>query len=336
MATIHGEGGAAIPKAFIKALKRHGGDIKVRTKVDKLLLEGRGRNRKVIGVRLEDGSEIRAKVVISNADPHITFTEMMDLQDVPRALQRRLKKTRYSLSALSLFLAVDMDLAGAGMNSGNMWYSKRPDTEPMYDLALAPDLSQVTEIPGCFLTCTTLKDPSARRDKIHTLESFAFVSYEAFKRWEDSHQDDRPQAYADLKSRMTDLLFERIEELVPGMRDNVVFEALGTPLTNKYYVNATEGNLYGLEKTMDQIGPFGFPIDPAIDGLYLCGASTEGHGVAGATLSGLTAAQKILGCRKRDLLTEKGQSIRIYPSDKPEEWPAELQPKWLRDESQVA
>jgi all-trans-retinol 13,14-reductase len=329
-------GGMAIPRAFIKALKRHGGELKVRAKVESLLMEGTGRNRRVTGVRLEDGTEISAKVVISNADPHVTFGQLMKPEDVPRKLQKRLDKTRYSLSSLSLFFAVDMDLRAAGVDSGNIWYSTSPDIEPMYDLATAPDLDQVTSLPGCFLTATTLKDPSARTDGIHTCESFAFVSNEAFKKWEHSHQDDRPQAYEDLKSRMTDLMFERIDELVPGIRDHVVFDALGTPLTNKYYVNATEGNLYGIEKTMDQIGPFGFPIDPPVNGLYLCGASTEGHGVAGATISGLNVAAKVLGCRKSELLGERGQSLRIYPCDHPEEWPADLQPRQRKPEPQVA
>jgi phytoene dehydrogenase-like protein len=229
-----------------------------------------------------------------------------------------------------------MDLRAAGMTSGNMWYSKSADTEPMYDLASRQSLEDLKEIPGCFLTCTTLKDPSARKDGIHTLESFAFVSYDAFKKWESTHQDDRPAAYEALKAKMTDLLYERVGELVPGIRDNVVFEALGTPLTNRYYVNASVGNLYGTEKTMDQLGPFGFPIDPPIKGLYMCGASTESHGVAGATISGLAVATKVLGCRKRDLLTATGQETRIYPSDHPELWPEELQPKRTKKESKVA
>ena len=117
---------------------------------------------------------------------------------------------------------------------------------------------------------------------------------------------------------------------MPGIRDHVVFHALGTPLTNKYYVNSTMGNLYGIEKTIDQIGPFGFPIDPPIPGLYLCGASTESHGVAGATCSGLAVAAKVLGCRQQELLTEKGQNIRIYLCDKPDTWPEDLQPKQQR------
>ena len=330
------KGGAmAIPRAFIKALKRHGGEIKVRAKVEALLMEGSGRSRRVVGVRLQDGTEISAKVVVSNADPHATFQLMQD-EDVPKKMQKRLKKTRYSLSALSLFFAVDMDLRAAGMDSGNLWYSVEPEIEPMYDLSQMPNLDGVTSLPGCFLTATTLKDPSARSDGIHTLESFCFVSDKAFEQWRGTPHEERGQAYEDLKARLTDMMFERIEELVPGIRDHVVFQALGTPLTNRYFLNASEGNLYGIEKTMNQLGPFGFPTNPPINGLYLCGASTEGHGVGGATISGLAAATKVLGCRKRDLLTETGQSLRTYLCDQPQTWPAELQPRVRKAEPQVA
>ena len=40
----------------------------------------------------------------------------------------------------------------------------------------------------------------------------------------------------------------------------------------------------------------------------------------GVTASGLVAAGQILGCGLTDLLTERGPSLTIYPSERPEEW----------------
>ncbi len=53
-------GGGAIPRAFIKRLKKNGGEIRTRTRVDRILVEGTGDGRRAVGVRLEDGEEIRA------------------------------------------------------------------------------------------------------------------------------------------------------------------------------------------------------------------------------------------------------------------------------------
>jgi hypothetical protein len=95
-------------------------------------------------------------------------------------------------------------------------------------------------------------------------------------------------------------------------------------LTNEHYINATRGNLYGIEKSRKQVGPWAFPVQSEIEGLLMCGASTESHGVAGVTGSGLTAARTILKCRMSELLTQHGPELRIYPSEDSTQWPPDL------------
>ncbi|MCA9492439.1 MAG: NAD(P)/FAD-dependent oxidoreductase, partial [Myxococcales bacterium] len=169
------KGGArALPKAFIKALRRHGGQIKVRARVAAILTEG-GR---AIGVRLADGTEITARNVVSNADPHVTFG-LLPASQLPARLKRRLDRTTYGISALSLFLASEVDARAAGMTSGNVWWMASSDPDESYRYAIDPNPLARGPIPGAFLTCTTLKDPSERKDGIHTFEAFTFVSPEA-------------------------------------------------------------------------------------------------------------------------------------------------------------
>jgi hypothetical protein len=53
--------------------------------------------------------------------------------------------------------------------------------------------------------------------------------------------------------------------------------------------------------------------------------------VAGASLSGLAAAQHVLGLeRPEDCLGPADGSLRIYPADRPEEWLPELEAKKQR------
>jgi len=49
-------GGFVIPRAFVRALKRAGGEIRLETRVERILLK----DGKAIGIRLEDGEEIGA------------------------------------------------------------------------------------------------------------------------------------------------------------------------------------------------------------------------------------------------------------------------------------
>lgn len=323
-------GGAAIPRAMIRALRRAGGAIRVRAPVERILLERRGGRRRAVGVRLRDGSEVRAGTVISNADPHVTFDRLVGREHLGFRLRRRLDRTRWSVSALSLFLAVDMDLRGMGFDSGNTWRYEHADLEGIYRLGTDARALEAGEVPGLFVTVTTLKDPSKMRRGHHTIEAFTFVPWEAFRRWEGSPCGARPADYAALKRRLEDAMLRAVGRVIPGVEERVVFRELGTPLTNRHFVEASFGNLYGTEKSRFQIGPWSYPIRTEIEGLLLCGASTISHGVLGATLSGLIAAARALGCRTRDLLRGGGSAIRTYPSDRPEEWPEELRGKLAR------
>ena len=89
-------------------------------------------DKKVLGVELESGEEIRAGVVISNADPDATFVKMIGREKLSPRLQRKVDSVRYSMSCLSLFFATDMDLRGAGLDSGNMWYYDHADVDKIY------------------------------------------------------------------------------------------------------------------------------------------------------------------------------------------------------------
>lgn len=149
-------GGFAIPRAFVRALKRAGGELRLETSVKRILLE----EKRVVGVELEDGTVIRADVVISNADPEVTYGKLIGRDHLNGRFLRKLDKAKYSTSSLSLFFAVDMDLREAGLDSGNFWFYDHEDVDALYKQGLTAETLDA-ETPGMmFLTVTTLKDRS--------------------------------------------------------------------------------------------------------------------------------------------------------------------------------
>jgi phytoene dehydrogenase-like protein len=313
-------GGHAIPEAFVRHICRHGGQVKLRTEVSRILIE----DGKVLGVRLADGREVRADVVVSNADPGVTWGKLVAPEHLGWQLRHRIEKLHYSVSTISLFMAVDMDLRAAGLDSGNIWYSRTPDIDAVYEFAERAELRGTETIPGLFFNATTLKDPSMRHDGLHTVEAMTLSSVDAFARWKDNAPGARAADYARLKEDLAERILDAIESFVPGLREHVVFRAVGTPLTNMHYLHATRGGIYGTEKTLGNLGPFSFSVETHIRGLYQCGASTIAPGINGVTNSGLDAAAAALGCRRDDLLHATGQALRVYPADHPESWPADL------------
>lgn len=314
-------GGFAIPRAFVRALKKAGGELRLETSVKRILLE----EKRVVGVELDDGSEIRADIVISNADPEVTYGKLIGRENISGRLLRKVENAKYSTSSISLFFAVDMDLREAGLDSGNFWFYDHEDVDALYKQGLTAETLE-TETPGMmFLTVTTLKDPTKMHQGHHTCEAFTFVGYEAFEQWAGEKSGEHSAGYEALKEELSWKMFQGLEKRVPGISKHVVYWSLGTPLTNEHYINATRGNLYGIEKSRSQSGPLGFAVDTPLEGLYMVGASTMSHGVSGATSTGLSAARKILNCRMSEILKQNGPELRIYPAEDISQWPEDLQ-----------
>ena len=327
----HG-GGHAIPNALIKQIEAHGGEVMLHTEVTRILVE----DGRAIGVRLADGREVRANIVVSNADPQVTWGRLVEPEHVGPFLRHRIAHQRYSVSILSVFLGVDMDLRAAGLDSGNVWYSRTTDIDECYRAAERSDLGSIGAIPGIFFSATTLKDPSLRSDGLHTIEAMALATPKAFSRWLGSTHGQRPADYARTKEALADKILDAVEHVVPGLREHIVFRAIGSPLTNQHFVRASEGAIYGTEKTLRNLGPFAFPLRSHIRGLFQCGASTLAAGINGVSKSGLHAAAAALDCKPDELLDAKGQTLRIYPSEDPGSWPESMRPKPRVDPAAVA
>jgi all-trans-retinol 13,14-reductase len=300
-------GGAYIlPRAFVRALKRSGGEIRLSTPVNKIIVE----SRVAVGVEICSGEILHAKNIISNTDPETTFIKLIGKEHLSNKFIKKLGKVCYSTSSLCMFLAVDLDLKRMGYDSGNYWYYEHSDLDKIYLLGQT-DYTVHNEPVAMFMTITSLKDPSKIKKGIHTIEAFCFTNYESFKKWEKEPRGERSNEYQSLKSEIMDRMLSFLEKRIPSIKNSVVFKDLATPLTNAHYINSHEGNIYGTDKIARQIGPFGFNTKTEIKNLYLCGASTLSHGVAGATGTGLRAAATILNCKTKDLLKQNGPELEI-------------------------
>jgi phytoene dehydrogenase-like protein len=316
-------GAKSIPRAYIRELRRRGGSIRMRTRVKRIVVEG----KRAVGVDLEGGEMIRAQHIVCNADPAMTYGKLLASEHCKRQLWN-VKRMEYSVALVSIFCAVDMDLKAMGYDSGNYWWYRGTDVDDLY--ARMEKKMPGPTVDGLFLTITTLKDPGHSSHGHHTLEMFTFVPYGPFEKWSASPPDVRSPDYLSLKRALGDKILEAAENVIPRLRDHVKFLEVGTPLTNDFYCETYRGASYGTAKTPWQLGPFSFDQRGPVKGLHFCGASTLSHGVGGASLSGLFAAQHVLEREKADdLLGPADGSLRIYPADRPEEW---LVPGAARDE----
>ncbi len=319
-------GAAAIVKAMLSGIKKHGGKIITGKRITRILIEGEQKYT-ATGVELENGERIFAKRVISNADPGKTFLDMVGSAHLSSKLQKRLTKTKYSISSLILFLVVDMDVRQAGLDTGNIWVKngKDVDEDQLFEEMLNENFDTGEGFSSFFVSCTTLKDPTHYKGRFHTLEVIAFADYQRFKDYENGRKSPE---YLHLKEKITGKFIAGLEKIIPGVGESIVLKELATPLTNEFYINSTEGNTYGTEKSANQIGLRGFKPETEIQNLFLCGASVSGHGISGASYSGVQTAANILKCTIGDLIQpEPEQKITIVNAENEEEYKDFLQIK---------
>jgi phytoene dehydrogenase-like protein len=296
-------GAKSIAAAYVRELRANGGEIRLRARVRRILLEG----RRAIGVELDDGETLRADRVISNADATLTYGKLLPPGAAPRQ-QRRARRAELSVSCLSLFAATDLGLS-KGWDGGNYWWYRHQDVDGIYGRMLRQEPGE--ELEGLFLSIPTLKDPPAVTGQ-HTLEMFTFLPYRCFERWEGQPCGERDPEYRSYKQRLIDRMLSAAERIIPGLRRHLTFCELGTPLTNDHYCASPRGAAYGTAKGRFQVGPFSFSTKSPIQGLYLCGASTLSHGVLGAATTGLEAAAAALEVPSEGLLEPEDGSLQIW------------------------
>ena len=313
-------GGGAIVKAMTKVIKKNGSEVRTSSRVKRILLEG-NKKKRAVGVELESGKKIYAKNIISNADPSITYLNLIGSNNLSSKLSKKLAKTKYSCASLMLFVTVDMDVRKAGLDSGNIWMMDNKDSDEVFDDLMKVDISSGEVFPNMFISCTTLKDPSSFDGRYHALEVITFISRESFNHLKEE-KNQRSEEYEKFKTHLTQKMINGLEKVLPGVSSKIVQKELGTPMTNEFYINSTEGSVYGTEKSFKQTGPFAYKAETEIENLYLCGASVMSHGVAGATYSGVQTAAIILKCQQEDLMkVDESQNLRIYDAEDSSQYP---------------
>jgi len=91
-------GNISISKAFISAIRKYGGKVRLNATVKKVMIE----DGAAVGVRLKDGHEFRAPVIISNADIKTTVKDLVGEAHFPKDYVQRIRNLAYSAAAVTL------------------------------------------------------------------------------------------------------------------------------------------------------------------------------------------------------------------------------------------
>ncbi|EFL17232.1 NAD(P)/FAD-dependent oxidoreductase [Streptomyces sp. C] len=288
-------GGQVLAASLVEALEAHGGELRTRSRVGRILVE----DGRAAGVEMRDGEVLRAPLVISNADYRRTVLDLVGEEHFGRRLVAKTRQAEMALPFATLYIALDRELPARP--NANLWWYRNGDIEAAYqDLAD----ERVDEVPLLFFSFASLKDPGARNVCPPGHSNFQVMTlcppgYEFWGVNEGPAAGERYRrnaGYQDRKARLTEAMLRAAEEAIGPFREHIVHLEAATPISHERYTLATGGTPYGLAHW----GGVGGRPDTAttVEGLYVVGASTRyGSGITGAAVGGMACAGQITGRR---------------------------------------
>jgi len=284
-------GSARIAEAVAPLIEAAGGQIVIGAEVSMVLVEG-GR---AVGVRMADGRELRAELVISDAGvPNTVFRLLPEGTPGRGALLATLEHAARSASHICLYAGLEHTDSELGLGRSNLWVYPSTDQDGDFDRYLA---DPEAPLPLVFISFPSAKDPDfARRyPGKATIEVVSMASYDRFRGWEGTNWMKRGEDYEALKDELSRRLIEVLEREVPEVKGKIAYHELSTPLSTRHFADYAEGEIYGLEHTPARFRERALRPRTGLKGFYLTGQDVCTAGIAGALFGGTVAASSILG-----------------------------------------
>ncbi len=266
-------GSGAIVTALVKGLERWGGELRLNSPVERVVVEA----GQATGVLLQGGRRLSAPVVISNATVWDTYGQLLAPEDLPPAFRQRSLQT----PAVHSFMHLHLGLRAEGLEGLTGHHVVVHDS----------DLTQ----PGhtCMISIPSVWDQSLAPEGHHVVHAYTLEPYAGWRR-----DDDYPMR----KRQRAEPLFRALERVIPDVRSRIALELIGTPLTHAHYLRRHQGT-YG-PAIAAQDGLFPNHRTP-VSGLYRVGDSTlPGIGVPAVAASGILCANTLVSPRQTKTLLE--------------------------------
>ncbi len=282
-------GSSRIAAGAAAVIAEAGGEVFVGADVERVVLE-QGR---AVGVRMVDGRELRAPLVISDAGAPNTYGRLLDPEVAERTLMpARLRSVGPSSGHLSLYLGLDATDSALGLDGTNLWIYPERNRERAFERFLAdPD----APIPLVYASFPSAKDPTfaARFPGKATVELVTLANMDWVERWQDAQWKRRGADYEAWKARMSERLLEVLVQQRPSIAGHIAHAELSTPLSTRHFTAHPRGEIYGLNHTPAR---FRLPlrVETGIPGFLLTGQDLVSCGVAGALFGGALTAGVVL------------------------------------------
>ncbi|HWP96564.1 MAG TPA: NAD(P)/FAD-dependent oxidoreductase [Syntrophomonadaceae bacterium] len=266
--------------AIAQRYKDLGGKISYKAMVEKIIVE----DNRAVGVRLTDGTEERADIVVSAADAHSTIFDMLDGKYIDAQIRSRFSS--WPLFKPLVLLSYGVAREYVGEKSSQIISLKSPVTV------------MGKEIKEIFLRIFNYDSTLAPVGKT-VLQATLETDYEP---WMELVKDEA--AYNEEKSRVAAEIMTRIEELYPGTSQALEVTDVATPYTFWHYTRNYRASYEGWLMTREASQTLLPKTLPGLDNFYMAGQWVEpGGGIPPALYSGRNLVRILCELENRVFIT---------------------------------
>jgi all-trans-retinol 13,14-reductase len=273
-------GPSQIAECVRPILEQHGGQLAVSSPVQRILVEG----DTAVGVRLEDGTEIRSKLIISDASAYTTFCELLD-DEVSRRhnYRQRFEEIGPSPSHVYLLLGYDEEL---DLPKEIIWHMPTYEGVSRWDLSTHDDLykkQMKLQGMGGYLLSPSAREPLSRQR--YPGKSTVVVLAEGIPAWVQRARDDGAFK-ADFSRALEENLLKIVHRHMPMLKGKTP-KLVRSGLPMGCNVRAWHGCSLGLEPSGERFVKHTHWLRPktTITNLWLTGQDSFSAGFAGSMVA---------------------------------------------------
>eukprot|EP00057_Strongylocentrotus_purpuratus_P017746 XP_011672220.1 PREDICTED: putative all-trans-retinol 13,14-reductase [Strongylocentrotus purpuratus] len=295
-------GASEIAYHIVPVIEKAGGRVLVRAPVSEILIDREGAACGVRVARTTGDVDIHAPLIISDAGLVNTYQKLLPLEIVKKHdLMDKFKGTRTALAGFSVFVGLKGSTKDLNLPARQYWSFINNDLNGITKAYanLSAEEAAKSKVPLLFISFPSAKDSTwdERYPGKSACTLVTLANWEWFEEWEKTRMHHRGDEYDAIKKGIADKMWERVLELFPQLEDKVDYFEAGSPLSNRYYLGAPAGEMYGLDHNKERFTAETWtnlrPETP-IPNLYLTGQDIMTCGFAGALYAGLMCGTKIL------------------------------------------
>ena len=238
-------GMGAVATALRKSAEAAGAEFRTNAGVTRTIIP----DNQAVGVELEDGSEISARVILSNADPRKTFLKLVGSDDLEPDFTRRVRRLHADAGYMKLHCAAGSlpdwtALPGEGPRPHHYAQAGICGGPDVLDSAwTAARTGRLPEEYPLAVVCPSLYDTASAPDGKYAVSVWVeFVPIRPHGKSWDGFRDEA-----------TASIIRQIEEFAPNFGQTIEHSYLHTPQDIEAMAGITDGSMHHVDMTPDQM-----------------------------------------------------------------------------------